>query len=124
LPFRAPLLQPAIQCNAHLQAVAIRYTRADGSLCSEADYTGDKSLLTALWLVLTQPVIHARLHFLPALACDNRHRRDLARITEKQVAVALSRAGASKRVGASAAMQDLPSRLYDRAPVTAVAARA
>lgn len=89
LPFRAPLLQPAVACDARLQAVAIRYTRLDGSLCCEADFTGDKTLFGALLLVLTQPVIHARLQFLPPIACAGKHRRELAREAEQQVAGAL-----------------------------------
>jgi 1-acyl-sn-glycerol-3-phosphate acyltransferase len=110
LPFRAPLLQPAIQCNAHLQAVAIRYTRADGSLCSEADYTGDKSLLTALRLLLTQPVIHLQLQFLPALLCDGRHRRDVAHEAEERIAAALGLANSGMRLGTSAAPEFPPGQ--------------
>ncbi len=89
LPFRASLLQPAVECDAHLQAVAISYLRADGSLCSEADYTGDKSLFTALRLVLTQSLIHARVQYLPTVRCGARHRRDLAQEAESRVAYAL-----------------------------------
>jgi 1-acyl-sn-glycerol-3-phosphate acyltransferase len=104
LPFRPPLLQPAVVCGAHLQAVAIRYARADGSLCSEADFAGDKTLFNALLLVLTQPVIHARLQFLPPIACSGLHRRDLAREAEQQVAGALGLAAGKVR----AALPDCP----------------
>ena len=106
LPFLAPLLQPAVTCNALVQAVAIRYTRADGSLCSEADYAGDKSLLAALLLVLTQPVIQAQLQFLPAITCDNGHRRDVARAAETQIAAVLGVANAKMRLDASVAVPE------------------
>lgn len=90
LPFHASLLQPALACNAQLFPVAIRYTRADGTLCYEADYAGAKTLLDSLRLILTQPVIHVHLQFLPPLACDSRHRRDLAHDAAAQIAAALN----------------------------------
>ena len=90
LPFHASLLQPALACNARLFPVAVRYTRADGSLCFEADYEGAKTLLDSLRLIVTQPVIHVHLQFLPPLACDARHRRDLADDAAAQIAAALN----------------------------------
>ena len=90
LPFHASLLQPALLCNARLFPVAIRYTRADGNLCYEADYEGAKTLVDSLRLILTQPVIHVHLQFLPPLACDSRHRRELADDAAVQIAAALN----------------------------------
>jgi 1-acyl-sn-glycerol-3-phosphate acyltransferase len=89
LPFHASLLQPALACDAMLSPVAIRYTRADGSLCSEADYEGDKSMLGSLLLMLTQPVIYARLQFLPPIASAGMHRRELAHEAARLIARAL-----------------------------------
>ncbi|MEO8442881.1 MAG: lysophospholipid acyltransferase family protein [Betaproteobacteria bacterium] len=90
LPFHASLLQPALSCNARLFPVAVHYTRADGSLCFEADYAGAKTLVDSLRLILTQPVIHVHLQFLPPLACDTRHRRELADAAAMQIAAALN----------------------------------
>lgn len=90
LPFHASLLQPALACNARLFPVAIRYTRSDGSLCSEADYSGDKTLLDTLRAILTQRVIHAHLQFLPPLMCAGRHRRELADEAARLIAGALN----------------------------------
>ncbi len=89
LPFHASLLQPALKCDALLYPVAIRYTRADGSLCSEADYAGDKSIAGSLRLMATQPVIRARLQFLPPLTCVGRPRHELAREAARLIAGAL-----------------------------------
>ena len=89
LPFRPPLLQPAVECNVWLQPVAIRYEGADGSLCSAACFVGDTTFAAALWLVLMQPGIHARLQFLPAIHCGGTHRKALARATEFSIASAL-----------------------------------
>ncbi len=90
LPFHASLLQPALVCDARLFPVAVRYTRADGSLCEEADYEGDKTLLDSLRMMFTQPVIHAHLQFLPPLACSGGHRRELAYEAARLVAAALN----------------------------------
>jgi 1-acyl-sn-glycerol-3-phosphate acyltransferase len=89
LPFRPPLLQSAVDCSARLQPVAIRYERADGSLCNEACFVGDTTFVATLWLVLKQPGIDARLQFLPAVSCGGRHRKALARETELRIASAL-----------------------------------
>ncbi len=102
LPFHASLLQPALACDAMLYPVAIRYTRADGSLCSEADYEGDKSMLGSLLLMLTQPVIHARLQFLPPLASAGKHRRELAHEAARLIADALGVTAPRRSAGKAA----------------------
>jgi 1-acyl-sn-glycerol-3-phosphate acyltransferase len=86
LPFRPALLQPAVAAGADVQAVALRYTRADGSVCSEVDYTADRSLVESIALALTQPVIHAHLQFLTPLATANLHRREVARNAQIEIA--------------------------------------
>jgi 1-acyl-sn-glycerol-3-phosphate acyltransferase len=99
LPFHASLLQPALACDARLFPVAVRYTRTDGSLCSEADYEGAKTLLDTLCTILTQPVIHAHLQFLPPLACAGRHRRELAHEAARVIAAALNVPAPQRRTG-------------------------
>ncbi len=101
LPFHSSLLQPALACGARLFPVAIRYTRDDGSLCSEADYEGEKSLLDSLRLMLTQPVIHVHLQFLRPLASAGRHRRDLAYEAGHAIAAALNLRAPQRRTGKS-----------------------
>ena len=101
LSFYASLLQPALACNAQLFPVAIRYARADGSLCSEADYEGDKSLLDSLRLMLTQRVIHVQLQFLPPLACNGAHRGELAHLAAREIADALNVSAPQRRTGKS-----------------------
>ncbi|HEV7822655.1 MAG TPA: lysophospholipid acyltransferase family protein [Burkholderiales bacterium] len=90
LPFHASLLQPALECGARLFPVAVRYTRADGTLCYEADYVGAKTLVDSLRLILSQPLIHVHLQFLPPIAVDSRHRRELALSAETKIAAALN----------------------------------
>lgn len=102
LPFHASLLQPALACDAMLYPVAIRYVRADGSLCSEADYEGDKSMFGSLLLMLTQRVIFVRLQFLPALKSAGKHRREIAHKASRLIAGALGVPAPRRRAGTAA----------------------
>jgi 1-acyl-sn-glycerol-3-phosphate acyltransferase len=79
LHFYSSLLQPAVAAGAAVQPVAVRYTRADGTPCTEAAFTGGLSLWGSLRLMAAQPGIRAQLAFLPPLASTGRHRRELAR---------------------------------------------
>jgi len=93
LPFHASLLQPAFESGAPLVPVALRYLRADGSLCTEAAYDGDKTIFDTLRAMVALPAIRAELQFLAPLAgADHRHRRALARAAEHAIASALRRA--------------------------------
>ncbi len=111
LPFRPPLLQPAVMGNARLQAVAIRYARPDGRLCAEADFTGEKTLLGSLLRILSQPAVHAHLQILPALDCTGRHRRDLAREARSHIVRALGSAPAFSPASGQNSAPDLESGL-------------
>lgn len=85
LKFHSSLLQPALTARAALCPVAIRFSRADGTLCTEVAYDGDKSLWDTLRLMLTQRAIHAHVHFLAPLAGDDRHRRELAQTAREAI---------------------------------------
>lgn len=97
LPFHASLLQPALSCDAKIFPVAVRYSRDDGSLCSEADYEGEKSLAQSLLQLVTQQRVHLDLHFLPPIDCAGRHRRELADEAAQRIAATLGLADPSKR---------------------------
>lgn len=105
LPFHTSVLQPALTCDAMLYPVAIRYTRADGSLCSEADYEGKKSMVDSLLLMVTQPVINVRLQFLAPLACAGKHRRELAHEIAGLIARSLGLPAPRKRAGTTSGRQ-------------------
>jgi 1-acyl-sn-glycerol-3-phosphate acyltransferase len=83
--FHGSLLQSALDVKAVLMPLAIRYGRADGSLCVEAAYDGEKSLWDTLRLMLTQRRIDAHLYFLPPLAADNQQRRELAQASRELI---------------------------------------
>lgn len=89
LPFHSSLLQPALDCDALIHPVALRYTRADGSLCPEADYEGAKTIVGSLLMMLTQPVINLRVQLLAPIKCAGLDRRALAHAAAQQIASAL-----------------------------------
>lgn len=86
LRFHSSLLQPALMAGAGVQPVALRLEHDDGSLCTEAAYDGDKSLWKSLRQIVSQPAIDAHVHFLPLLATDVLHRRELAEAAHAAIA--------------------------------------
>ena len=85
LPFHSSLLRPAQQANIDVHPVAIQYRRSDGSICTEAAYDGDKTLLDTVRLMLTQREINVQVHFLPPLPATGVHRKELARQTREVI---------------------------------------
>ena len=78
LPFHSSLLRPAQQAGAQVIPVAIQYLRQEGTICTEAAYDGDKSVMDTLKLMLTQREIHVHVHFLPPLTTEGVHRKTVA----------------------------------------------
>lgn len=78
LPFHSSLLQPALSAGALVQPVALQFLRANGGLCTEAAYDGDKSLWDTLLDIVAQPAVHAQVHFLKPMRYEATHRRALA----------------------------------------------
>lgn len=91
LRFHSSLLQPALIAGAVVQPVALRFTRSDGLLCTEAAFDGDKTLWQSLLQIIAQRKIDAQLHFLPLLSGDVPHRRALADAAHAAIASRLSR---------------------------------
>lgn len=86
LRFHGSLLQPALQAEAHVHPVALRYERGDGSLCVEAAYDGHKSLWDTLRLIVARPVIHVHVWFLKSLPAAGGDRRRLAQAAHAAIA--------------------------------------
>jgi 1-acyl-sn-glycerol-3-phosphate acyltransferase len=104
LKFHSSLLQPALLAGAVLYPVALRFTRTDGTLCTEAAYDGPKTLWETLLLIVTQPAIDAHVHFLPPLA-NHGHRRDLARTAREVILHSLFPPSQDSRTGKHADRQ-------------------
>lgn len=88
--FHASLLQPAVDEDALVCPVAMRYLDAGGKLCVDASYVGETSLLESIRMILRQPRIDAELHFLDPIEARGRTRRDLARETRGAIGAALN----------------------------------
>ena len=88
--FHASLLQPAVDEDALVCPVALRYLDEDGNLCVEASYVGETSLAESMRMILRQPRITAELFFLQPIDARGRTRRDLARETRELIGTRLS----------------------------------
>lgn len=84
--FHASLLQPAVDEQALVCPVALRYLDAGGRLCLAASYVGDDSLFQSIVAILRQPGIVAELHFLAPIDAQGRSRRELALLTRQAIA--------------------------------------
>ncbi len=87
--FHASLLQSAVNADALLYPVAIRYRNVAGGICREAAYI-DSSLIVSLQNILSQPRIEAALTFTPPVPSGLRNRRELARLAEHAIAEVLA----------------------------------
>jgi len=88
--FHASLLQSAIDAQAMIYPVAIRYLDDNGQVSEAAAYT-NVSLLESLRNILGQPYIEAVLVFSDAIPVEDKNRRELTRLTEEAVASNLAR---------------------------------
>lgn len=90
LPFYPALLQPAIDAEAKIWPLAIRYLDEAGRQHLAPAYHGGISLLDSVWRVLGEPSIQVELTFLPPVATVGRHRRELARELEAAIRAVLA----------------------------------
>lgn len=89
LRFHASLLQPAVDEQALIVPVAIRYTDAAGNLQPAAAYVDDMSLMESIAAIVREPRIYAGVQFLPAIETHGQTRRELARASHASIAAAL-----------------------------------
>jgi 1-acyl-sn-glycerol-3-phosphate acyltransferase len=102
--FHSSLLEPAITAGAAVHPVAIRYTRADGTLCTEAGYDGDKTLWDSFTSMIGQPVIRASLDFLPPLPVGSSTRREIAQAARDAIERRLFSSDPRSRTGTGAGL--------------------
>jgi 1-acyl-sn-glycerol-3-phosphate acyltransferase len=88
-PFHRALLQPAIDAEATLQPVAIRYTGSDGAWSPAPIYVDDMSFGDSLWRLVSARELVAELRFTSPIPAAGAHRRELARRAESAIAAAL-----------------------------------
>jgi len=87
--FHASLLQPAIDADAPVQAVAIAYFGENGESDTAPAYIGDLSFGDSLKQILRRPAIHAQLHFCALVQPHGKDRRQLAGALHNAVTNAL-----------------------------------
>jgi 1-acyl-sn-glycerol-3-phosphate acyltransferase len=85
-PFHRALFQSAVDAEATLQPIGIRYTRPDGTWTDVPAYVGDISMLESLWRLVSSRSLVAELHFARPIEARNGHRRDLAELAERVIA--------------------------------------
>ncbi len=90
LRFHASLLQPAVDEEASLSSVAIRYVDTAGNVECAVAYVGDMSLMESLARIVRVPRIRAEVRFLPLIDSRGRTRRELAAIAHASIASALN----------------------------------
>ncbi|MFN0038695.1 MAG: lysophospholipid acyltransferase family protein [Burkholderiales bacterium] len=88
--FHASLLQPAVDEQALVHPVALRYLDGENRLNVNASYVGETSLLESMLTILAEKKIIAELTFLPAIEPAGKTRRHLAEQTRAAIAAALA----------------------------------
>lgn len=98
-PFHRALFQSAVDAEAVLQPVGIRYTGPDGAWTDAPAYVGDMSLVKSAWRLVSARALVAELRFAPSIPAGNAHRKDLALHAETAIAHALDLAPPRREPG-------------------------
>ena len=88
LPFHANLVQPAIDLNAPLRPVGVRFTQR-GEYSRAAMFVGEMNLMQSLWRVVTAPHLAVEVHWLPPIEPVPSNRHAAARVARAAIARAL-----------------------------------
>lgn len=88
-PFHAALFQPAVDAEATLLPIALRYLDPGGSHTDAAGYVGETSFLESVWTIVSTRHFVADLCFLASASARGLTRRSLAERTEATIADAL-----------------------------------
>jgi len=90
MPFKSSIIQAAIQANASIQAVAIRYPLPNGENNTAMAYAGDTTMKQSIAQILLQQKPRVELHFLAPIITKNlsneaKNRRDLTLQIEQEI---------------------------------------
>ena len=86
LPFHSNLLEAAVQCDAPVQPVGLRFVDGKtGSTSYAATYVGDETLLGSIWRVLCSEQLIAVVHYGEAQSAQGRDRRAWAKDLHTEV---------------------------------------
>jgi 1-acyl-sn-glycerol-3-phosphate acyltransferase len=84
--FHAALLQPAIDAEATVLPIALRYVDAGGEQTDAAAYVGEMSLVESLWRIARAPSLVVELRFAGPIDARAMRRRELAARTRSVIA--------------------------------------
>ena len=87
--FHASLLQPAIDAQAPIYPVAIRYQDAHGTHSMAAAYIDDVSFIASLWNIMSCKSLHVRLVVTPLINTTDSDRRKVTHQARQQIHTAL-----------------------------------
>lgn len=90
LRFHASLLQPAVDEQALVVPLALRYVDGTGAIDVTPSYIGDRNLVQSVLAIVAAPRLRAELCFLPAIEAKGRSRRELAQLAHAAIAAALN----------------------------------
>lgn len=107
--FHSSLFQSAIDCEAAIQPVAIRYHDGSGKPCNDAAFIDDMSFIRSLINILLSRSLHATLVLLPALSCAGENRRTLASKAQTAIGAALQEQSDRPYSSPPAALSPIPS---------------
>lgn len=88
--FHSSLFQSAIDSQAPVQPIAIRYHDGTGQYSHAAAFIGDMNFAQSLRNILFAPTLHVTLILLPALSCAGENRRTLASKTQAAIGAVLT----------------------------------
>lgn len=89
LPFYPMFYEAAVRTGSMVQAVAIKYTDANGKRLLEPAFINDDSFIDTLERTLKVEKVHAHYHFLPPLSAQKYTRKELCLLTEQQISTYL-----------------------------------
>ncbi len=93
--FHSSLLQPAIDAQAQVHPIAIRYQDKHGTHSMAAAYIDELSFGASLWNILSMPELHVQLAGTTPLEAGGTDRRSLTRSTQQHISKALTTMHAS-----------------------------
>lgn len=108
--FHAALLQPAIDAEAIVQPVALRYTDARGEPTDAAAYIDDMSLADSLWRIASTKRMHVEARFAAPIDATGTTRRELSAAAHEAVAALVRLSPSDTRPGKSADLPGAPPK--------------
>ena len=107
LPFHANLVQPALDIQAPIRPVGLRFTQR-GAVSQAAMYIDDMNVMQSLWRIVTAPHLTVELHWLPPID-PPRGRHEAARSARAAIAQALQLSLEEQEVPGEVGAVDEPS---------------